>query len=120
MRSIAAATALVFGLAAAHPALARAGKCYVDSDCPTGMVCNSGGGCEVPSGGGGGTSSGHRSPAVLALYVVILGVVIVAILVPAMRATDQAGGAHARFDDLDLRHVARDPAPQTCNLTLHF
>ena len=119
MRLTAAATAMVFGLAATHPAPARASECYVDSDCPTGMVCNSAGGCVVPTGNGN-TSSGHRSPVVLALYVVILGVVIVAILIPSMQATKDAGGVRARLDDLDLRHVAHDPAPQTCNLTLHF
>ena len=119
MRVTAAAMAMVFGLAAARPAPASAGKCYVDSDCPTGMVCNAGGGCEVPSGSNG-PSSGHRSGTVVLLYAVVLGVVIVAILVPAMRATDEANGVRAGLADLDLRHAAHEPAPATCNLTLRF
>lgn len=119
MRLTAAAMAMVFGLTAARSA--RADVCYVDSDCPTGMVCNSGGGCVVPSGNNGGsTSSGHRSPMVLALYVVILGAIVVAILIPSMQATKQYGGARARLDDLDLRHASSDPAPATCNLTVRF
>ena len=120
MRSIAAAMTLVFGLAAARPAVA--GKCYVDSDCPTGAVCNSEGGCVVPSGyGGNGNGSARpRSSAAMLLGVLVLGVVIVAILVPAMRATDEANGVRARLDDALGRRPAHDAPPATCGLTLRF
>jgi hypothetical protein len=51
------------------------------------------------------------------VYAVTLGVVIVAILVPATRATDEANGARAPLD-LGLRRASSDPMPATCNLTL--
>jgi len=117
MRRTAAAMALVFGLTASRPAVA--GKCYVDSDCPTGMVCNSEGGCVVPAGSTGAPSRG-ASGTRLVIYALVLGVVIVAILVPAMRATDEANGGRAGLDDFQLRQRTTDPLPATCGLTMRF
>lgn len=117
MRRTAAAMALILGLTASRPAFA--GKCYVDSDCPTGMVCNAEGGCVVPGGSTGGSTSRGASGAKLVVYALVLGVVIVAILVPAMRATDEANGARAGLDERQLRQRMPEPAP-TCGLTMRF
>lgn len=117
MRCTALAMAMVLTAATVHPA--AAGKCYVDSDCPTGMVCNSEGGCVVPAGstgGGGGAASGTK----LVVYSLILGVIIVALLVPAMRASEEASGARADLDDRWLRRDRPEPVPATCGLTLRF
>lgn len=119
MRTTALATALAFALATLAPARpALAGSCYVDSDCPTGMVCNSEGGCVVPAGStGNGNGNGHVTGTRMVLYAVTLGVVIVALLVPAMRATDEANGVRG----LDLSPgAAHDQAPATCGVTLRF
>ena len=92
-------------LLAATTPRAFAGKCYVDSDCPTGMVCNYDGGCVVPndgnssSNGNGNGGGSHRSSGVMLLYGVVLVAVIVAILVPAMQATEDAQN-RSRFDGL--------------------
>ncbi|HVV85216.1 MAG TPA: hypothetical protein VHE35_19275 [Kofleriaceae bacterium] len=119
MRATALATAFVFTVMTVSVPRARAGECYVDSDCPTGMVCNSAGGCVVPEGNsnGGGT---HHSPTAMLLGAVVLGVVVIAILLPAMQATKEAGGVRARVDDPQLRHASLAPAPQSCGLTLRF
>lgn len=116
MRITAAAIAFVFGLTAAHPALA--GKCYVDSDCPTGTVCNFDGGCVVPEVTG--AAARPRSNAVVLLGVVVIAAVVVAILIPAMRATDEASGVRAPLDDLRRRDARLEPVPATCGLTLRF
>jgi len=120
MRALASLT-VALTLAANTPA-AFAGKCYVDSDCPTGMVCNSGGGCEVPAGstgGGGGGGGGGASTTKVIIYGVVLAVVIIAILVPAMRPTDEASQPRPRLAEAFTATSPPDP-PATCGLVIPF
>lgn len=107
MRALAPLT--IAALFTASVPRAQAGKCDVDSDCPIGTVCSFDGGCVAPAGSGDNSSSSgvHRSTAVVLLYGVILIALVAVILVPAMRATDEADGARrAAFDQAF--------APPTC------
>lgn len=98
-------------LVASMPTRAYAGKCYVDSDCPTGMVCNAAGGCETPTSSGSGSSQGGgMSPLGLVLgLVLVVGILVVVsykadqsydqytLLPPVERCQEQPAGLVIRF-----------------------
>lgn len=77
MRCIAFLLVCVVSMWSARPAFASA--CTLDSDCPSGMVCNNSGGCETPTSSNSGTSRPKMAAAGVVVAVLLLGLLVLSL-----------------------------------------